>query len=158
MRHSCWPPFQRRAFSLKAAYSKQKDRGRWHGWRARGPRERCGLTWRTCWRSDKERPAGSGQFLEESPCLGRTNRFSSPCAAGGPTLTTSVVESGGLVLGLGSFPLRLRQIDAILSKLWRSLREPVPALGPYSSSSSSSSSSSTLSSSSIAESITSIAC
>jgi len=62
------------------------------------------------------------------------------------------------VLGLGSFPLRLRQIDAILSKLWRSLREPVPALGPYSSSSSSSSSSSTLSSSSIAESITSIAC
>ena len=34
------------------------------------------------------------------------------------------------MLGLGSFPLRLRQIDAILSKLWRPLREPVPALGP----------------------------
>jgi hypothetical protein len=39
MRHSCWPPFQRRAFSLKAAYSKQKDRSRWHGWRARAPEE-----------------------------------------------------------------------------------------------------------------------
>src|SRR5260370_31383630 len=25
MRHPCWPPFQRRAFSPKPAYSKQKD-------------------------------------------------------------------------------------------------------------------------------------
>ena len=51
----------------------------------------------------KERPPGGG-LLEESPCLGRINRFSSSRAASGTTLTVLVVELGDLVSGGKIFP------------------------------------------------------
>jgi hypothetical protein len=51
----------------------------------------------------KERPPRGG-LLEESPCLGRINRFSSSRAASGTTLVVLVVESGDLVSGGKIFP------------------------------------------------------
>jgi hypothetical protein len=72
------------------------------------PRERCGLTYGGRWRSDKERPPGGGQFLEKLPVLAGLITLAVPARRAGATLTMSVVESGGSVLGLRSFPLRLQ--------------------------------------------------
>jgi hypothetical protein len=63
---------------------------------------------------------------DEWPCLGRINSLSSARAASG-ALTVPVVEPGYSVSGTRSFPLRLRQIHAVLAKFRRPLGEATSA-------------------------------
>ena len=105
MRHSCWPSFQKRSFSLKAAYSKQKDRKRWHSWRARGPGANdvdCHMG------NDEERPPWrrSG-FRRSCPVLAGLIALAVPARRAAAASTISVVESGRSMLGVRSFTLRL---------------------------------------------------
>ena len=143
MRHSCWPPFQRRALSLKVAYSKQKDRSCWQGWRQRPARKMWIDLGDVGDRTKKDRPEAVSS-KRSHPVLAGLITLAVPARRAGPTLTVLVVESGDLVSGGKTLPkagklfpgqqsLKVERMSArrlgsmgIARRPWRSKRPQCP--------------------------------